>query len=445
MNSHLTFLLLLCPLLFFSQGKLTGKYNAEYQIFTVKGKDSIYFVDHFRHGKGVFCNTAGLSSRTNYENNVEIESNEKCGLIDAAGNIVLSKEYDRIIMINDHIVKLRKDEKHWLYDIDLKKEISKRYSVISYFQDRNITLMAVGNLYGIIDLNGKEIIKPEYDIVSAYDKDIFIARKDDRYGCFTADGKTLLPFEYKNIESSDHFIFARNDGGYEVFDKAGTFVTHLDFRIVRELNENTIAVHENGVTYIYDLRNKKKISSEPYLDLAVASFDKNRGIHIHAYQKDGLYDAKSGFIDFNGKIILPIEYNIGNFREGFATIGKDNKYGFIDESKQIVIPLQFDRVWNFFNGTAKAVYHGKNVYIDTKGEILFESDLNPETMTENIGFFYEGMAIKIKNGKYGYVDRSGREVVPLIFDKAHEFKNGSALVSKNHIYYFIDKEGKRIE
>lgn len=446
MNQPFLLLLLFCSAMFFSQKKkLEGKFNKDYQIFTTKNEDSIYFVDKFKYGNGIFCNKANLTSVTNYDNNVAIESFDKCGLIDTSGNILLPRNFDKIVIVNDSIVKLRNDNKHWLYNSKRKKDISEKFSVISYFQDMKFTLTNNGNLYGIIDLNGNEILKCEYALVLPYDKDIIIAKKDNYYGCFTAQGQALLPFKYEDVSCSEHFIFAKKGGEHQIFSKAGKLITVIAAKTVQELNENTVAVGEKDRQYIYDLKNKKRTSRESYLNLNASHFDKNRGIHIHACEKDGLYKLKSGFVDYNGRIILPIAYQIGSFREGFATIGKDEKYGFIDESKKIVIPLQFDRVWNFFNGIAKVSHHGKTAFIDTKGKILFESDINPEFVRENIGFFYNGMAVKTKDGKYGYVDRSGKEIVPLIYDQAHEFSTGSALVRKNNVYYFIDIHGKRIE
>ena len=47
-----------------------------------------------------------------------------------------------------------------------------------------------------------------------------------------------------------------------------------------------------------------------------------------------------------------------------------------------------------------------------------------------------------KNGMYGYVDRSGKEVIPLSFTKAGSFTaDGIAPVSYNQRYGFIDKKG----
>ena len=42
--------------------------------------------------------------------------------------------------------------------------------------------------------------------------------------------------------------------------------------------------------------------------------------------------------------------------------------------------------------------------------------------------FSEGLALVNLNGKWGYVDKIGREVIPFKYDKAYDFSNGLARV-----------------
>ena len=48
------------------------------------------------------------------------------------------------------------------------------------------------------------------------------------------------------------------------------------------------------------------------------------------------------------------------------------------------------------------------------------------------------------NGKYGYIDKTGREIIPLKYDDAHGFESGLAAVSLNGKYGYIDKTGEVI-
>jgi hypothetical protein len=47
-----------------------------------------------------------------------------------------------------------------------------------------------------------------------------------------------------------------------------------------------------------------------------------------------------------------------------------------------------------------------------------------------------------KNGKFGFIDRSGKVVIEPQFDWVEDFSEGLALVSSNGTKGFIDKAGK---
>lgn len=441
---YLILIILFFPIIIFSQEKLNGIYNKEYKIFLTKNTDSIYLVDKFKNGKGVFFYKENINLTKLLNNQYETKELGKCGLIDSTGQILLPIDFDNITIINDSIAKLNNENKYWLYNLRQKKSISKKYESINYFQNEKIAFATLNGMYGVINLNGKEITPFEYSWFLPIIKHFLIAKKGEYYGGLTMSGKPFLPFIYKYIESGSNYIIAQKKIGFDIFDKTGQFITNLNYTKVRELENNFFAVEDYYRTYLYDLKNKKIISSESYADLAISDyFDKNKNIHIRALE-NGKNKYKSGFIDYQENIVLPIIYEIGNFENGFATIGKDSKYGLIDENKKIVVSLIFDGIGGFHDNIAEAIYNGKYVFINTKGEILFEKE-KPKTIYDELGFFNEGLAREIRNKKYGFFNKSGINIIALKFDWADNFSNGTALVLKNKTPYFIDRNGKRIE
>ena len=49
-----------------------------------------------------------------------------------------------------------------------------------------------------------------------------------------------------------------------------------------------------------------------------------------------------------------------------------------------------------------------------------------------------------QNGKYGFIDKTGKIVIKPQFDKAYPFHDGLALVIINNKHGFIDKKGKLV-
>jgi hypothetical protein len=81
---------------------------------------------------------------------------------------------------------------------------------------------------------------------------------------------------------------------------------------------------------------------------------------------------------------------------------------------------------------------GKFGYIDNTGKVVIP------VQYENTFGFREGLAGVRINGKHGYIDRTGRLVIPAIFDSTYAFREGLAWVKQDGKYGYIDKTGKMV-
>lgn len=61
-----------------------------------------------------------------------------------------------------------------------------------------------------------------------------------------------------------------------------------------------------------------------------------------------------------------------------------------------------------------------------------------------VGLFQDGLALVKLNGKYGFIDKTGIEVIPLKYDDAISFQNGLAHVRLNGKHGFINKTAQVI-
>ena len=60
-------------------------------------------------------------------------------------------------------------------------------------------------------------------------------------------------------------------------------------------------------------------------------------------------------------------------------------------------------------------------------------------------FFCEGLAAVKLNGKWGYIDEMGTEVIPFIYDMAYSFEGEFAEVVLNGTFRYIDITGEIFE
>src|SRR6266536_3309670 len=153
-----------------------------------------------------------------------------------------------------------------------------------------------------------------------------------------------------------------------------------------------------------------------FASLFTAQTRQQQARDLFPVEKDGKY----GFIDRQGKIVIPIQFDgVNEFHEGLALVTAGKKKMFIDATAKVVINPQFDIVDDFSEGVA-AVNIG-------------------QTRIPNIGL--------ISNpGKWGYIDTTGKLVMPLRFTHAEDFNEGLAAITDGDRDHgaFIDHSGKPI-
>jgi WG containing repeat len=137
-------------------------------------------------------------------------------------------------------------------------------------------------------------------------------------------------------------------------------------------------------------------------------------------------DGKFGYIDSNGKVIIPFKFDDAwYFSEGLASIKIGEKRGYINEKGKIVIEPQFVWANSFFEGLAKVETSdsfGLTGFIDKSGKIVIKPEFR------QVDHFSDGLALVQIDSKYGYIDKLGKTVITPQFSYAHPFLDGLACV-----------------
>jgi hypothetical protein len=117
--------------------------------------------------------------------------------------------------------------------------------------------------------------------------------------------------------------------------------------------------------------------------------------------------------------------------------------GYLDEFLQIIIQPIFEtypnyqNYSNFKNGLAKVKKNGKIGLIDLKGKTFVPFNyIELGSISNYISFN--------KNGKWGYFDEMGKEVIKPSYDYAESFTKGIGIVTKDSLTGIIDIKEKFI-
>ena len=169
-------------------------------------------------------------------------------------------------------------------------------------------------------------------------------------------------------------------------------------------------------------------------------------------------DKKCGYIDKTGRLIIPFKFDgADDFSEGLAGVSIDGKSGYIDETGKFVISPPSLSGFPFSSGMALVVIRDfekdhlhmhKLGYINRSGKLVIQRKEALDSKSLHISykelFFSEGLVSVEQNGKVGFIDKAGKQIIPPRYDGAQPFSEGLAAVRIKGKYGYIDKTGKMV-
>ncbi|MFT3844306.1 MAG: WG repeat-containing protein [Lacibacter sp.] len=221
-------------------------------------------------------------------------------------------------------------------------------------------------------------------------------------------------------------------------------VIYEDDYLTDEFTDGVSIVKKNGLSGVIDKTGKLVA---PYIYKRLGSF--SEGI-AEAENADG----KVGFIDTRGKTVIPFQYSILTLRGGVKCVNgiipvtnQSGKSGYIDKTGKLIVPFNYEEITNFSDGIGKVKtkFNGKVSYVNTKGEFVIPEKYDDGTIFMNgIAFVNRGARAKslyseLTGGKWGAIDKTGKEIIPVTYDRIYETKNGFTIVANGK--YPDEKKG----
>ena len=183
----------------------------------------------------------------------------------------------------------------------------------------------------------------------------------------------------------------------------------------------------NGQSPAYLLRNIEK----PVINLYPAPIRTANGV-------------KWGFIDNKGDFIIKPQYdNANDFQaNGLAVVGSNNLLGIIDKTGKFIVEPKYGSINEFSEGRAAVVDNEGFKIIDERGNILTLKAYSFIGTFRNGRVLFAGTDPK-GNYLYGYLDRQGKEIIPMKYESGTDFNDGKAVVKvKNNQYALIGLNGE---
>lgn len=420
------------------------------------------------------------------ENYYTAYTDNKYGVIDSLGKVIIEPSYAEYIVIPN----TKKDLFICTYDVDYStgeyktkalnsknEEIYEEYEQIEalenydknknvYYENNAIKVKKNGK-YGIINIDGKEILSCEYDDIKTLKglSNSILVYKDGKIGLVDSKGNKIIDTNYINILAiaDDYkfgYITVDANNKYGVVDCNDTKVLDNKYEDIKPLNGNgNYVVKENG---------KYKLIKKDGTVLLEDKFD-----DVEEIKNDQLIikkGSKCGVINTSATELVEAKYDEVKFAYTDTYIVKENgKYALIGKDKNTLIAPKYSTMnyienANFIEGSEDGIYSdiiGNDYTVKITGIISelniesgyiklninneykyynfkFEERINTEILTNNTLFLTK------KDGKYGYTDKSGNIVIECIYDDATEQnKYGYVAVNKDGKWGSFDKNGNK--
>jgi hypothetical protein len=241
---------------------------------------------------------------------------------------------------------------------------------------------------------------------------LFPVERYDKWGFIDRTGKIIIPLQFDSANDFHEGLALVSAKGKRLFiDEAGRVVITPQFDIVHDFSEGLAAVNIG----------EKRI---PNLGLISSP-------------------GKWGYIDSAGKLVLPLQFtHAEDFSEGMAGVRDGERGGFIDHQANFVFDVPLDVTLGFHEGVAGVLWKGTLAYFDRTGKKLAPpADYGPKSNS-----FAEGLVPISLGGKWGFMDRTGKLVIQAKFEDAENFSAGLAPVkvhSEETVWCPADESGNR--
>ena len=211
------------------------------------------------------------------------------------------------------------------------------------------------------------------------------------------------------------------------------------------INIINLADHES-VVFIAQKGQKYALISSDGIELTEFVYDRiyNAGTYIQAGLLRTSINGRYGFINIEGKQIVPEIYStIGTLSDGMMYVETpDNSFtGFIDVEGERLVTLSTYENSSYERFFASHLYSFHDDMLAVKRTSSSGWGYINKTGVEVIPMQYEeagafscGLARVKKNGLWGYIDSTGNEIIPCVYKIAQEFQSGYSFVAQSTNY-----------
>ena len=322
----------------------------------------------------------------------------------------------------DLVARVEKDGLYGYIDTSGKEIVPiKNYNVQDFHEGLGLVEETENGPIYFVDRTGKKVIDlAGYENAFSFQQGYEKIEKNGAYGLIDKTGKEVIPC------ISGSAIFALSPGNFIFDGKDGKTVVNAQ-------GQQTLPFKKFGDLYYDETNNQYAFQDEK--GWVVAAPDGNVKFRIDA---DGLiFSGGAYFLSKTTDTTGTVNAVMNGKGEVVVPYGKYYAINSDMSDGRICVGSKTGETPSGESGVTNI--NQKIGYVDITGKEIIPLQFEDAMMD-----FSEGLAAVLQNGKFGYIDAIGKMVIPAKYDKAANFENGFAKVTELGSEIYIDKKGNEV-
>jgi hypothetical protein len=248
-----------------------------------------------------------------------------------------------------------------------------------------------------------------------------------------------LPAQLKGLKNKNNKWALVDGSGKMISGYVYDYIGKYDFLYEGQTPVNIKDAFREGYTPVFSNNKAGMIDSTGKLAIPLiyeecGHFEKGKA---QVYQK-----GKVGLIDKAGKLLIPCKYDfiLPTYIDSIFIVSAKNKnsnqfqFSLISTAGTILLPLQYDQIEDSYPASRITLYKRFGFYSMSERKIIVPCKY------DKVLFFHEGLAAVKTENKWGFVDLTGKLVIPIKYDEVNVgFEKGHATVWLNGEKLIIEK------
>lgn len=236
------------------------------------------------------------------------------------------------------------------------------------------------------------------------------------------------------------YIFSDKNGLFGLLDENGKEVIPAEYLYIDKIKDGLIPAFTTKKEFIFLDGNGRKIKDVKFRDI-------DRSYSEELLAVSDIQSGKWGFVDKKLNYVINPQFETANkFSGGKAEVKKDGSWGVVNKKGDFVADpeLEFRRLADKLEKLISSFSNDKEISDSPhRIEITEDEDSKYESVRKSTCLKEKSISFKYE-GKWGFLDENGKEVIPAEYDSVSAFYFGRTWVQKGVHYFVIDRSGKKI-